>query len=237
DNAARGFPGVALFEIGPAFAGAEPEAQRLVAATLRAGPGARHWAAGPPQTGALDAKRDALAVLVALGVPAEALSVTPDAPTFYHPGRSGVIRQGPKTVLATFGELHPRVLAALDVPGPACAAEVLLDAIADPKRRRRGAPDLPAFQPVRRDFAFVVDDEVAADRVLRAARGADRTLIAGVDLFDVYAGEAVGAGRKSLAVEVTFQPRERTLTDAEIDAACSRVVAAVAKAAGAVLRG
>jgi phenylalanyl-tRNA synthetase beta chain len=147
-----------------------------------------------------------------------------------------VVRQGPKLVLATFGALHPRVLAALDLPGPVAAFEVFLDAIADPKRRRRSAPDLPAFQPVRRDFAFVVGADIPADAVLRAARGADRALVAGVLLFDVYAGAALGGGQKSLGVEVTFQPRERTLTDAEIEAASQRVVAAVAKATGAVLR-
>ena len=131
-----------------------------------------------------------------------------------------MVRQGPKTVLATFGELHPRVLAALDLAGPAVAFEVFLDAIAEPKRRRKGAPDLPAFQPVRRDFAFLVDADVTAEAVLRAARGADRALVAGVALFDVYAGRASCAeGKKSLAIEVTFQPRERTLTDAEIEAA------------------
>ncbi|HEX3348248.1 MAG TPA: phenylalanine--tRNA ligase subunit beta [Acetobacteraceae bacterium] len=238
DNAARGFPDVALFEIGPAFHGTAPEEQRVVAAALRAGPAPRHWEPLPAETGPLDAKRDALAVLAALGVPMEALSTTTaNTPRFYHPGRSGVIRQGPKTVLATFGELHPRVLGALDLPGPACATEVFLDAIADPKRRKRGAPDLPPFQPVRRDFAFVVDSDVAAERVLRAARGVERALIAAVSLFDVYAGDNIAPGKKSLGIEVTFQPRERTLSDAEIEAACAKVVAAVTKATGAVLRG
>jgi phenylalanyl-tRNA synthetase beta chain len=139
-------------------------------------------------------------------------------------------------VLATFGALHPRVLSAIDLPGPAAAFEIFLDAIAEPKRRKKSAPDLPPFQPVRRDFAFLVDADVAADAVLKAARGAERNLIAGVTLFDVYEGEKVEPGRKSLAIEVVFQPRERTLTDAEIEAACAKVVAAVAKATGGVLR-
>jgi phenylalanyl-tRNA synthetase beta chain len=185
----------------------------------------------------MDAKADVWAALAALGVPMEALSTTADAPGFYHPGRSGTVRQGPKTVLATFGALHPRVLAALDLPGPAAAFEIYLEAIPDPKRRKRAAPDLPAFQPLRRDFAFVVGTDVPAEAVLKAARGAERALIAGVSLFDVYAGDKVEAGKKSLAVEVVFQPRERTLTDAEIEAACAKVVAAVAKATGAALRG
>ncbi len=232
-NAARGIGDLGLFEIGPVFLSG---GERLVAAGLRAGETPRHWAQPARGVDALDAKGDALGVLAALGVPGEALSVTADPPGFYHPGRSGVVRQGPKLVLATFGALHPRVLAALDLPGPVVAFEIILDAIADSKRRRRAPPELPAFQPVRRDFAFVVGADIPADAVLRAARGADRALIAGVLLFDVYAGAALGEGRKSLGVEVTFQPRERTLTDAEIEAASAHVVAAVAKATGAVLR-
>ncbi|HEX4259682.1 MAG TPA: phenylalanine--tRNA ligase subunit beta [Acetobacteraceae bacterium] len=232
-NAARGSVDVGLFEVGPAFL---RDGERLAAAGLRAGRTPRHWAEPSRGADAMDAKADVMAVLSALGVPLDALSVTADAPGFYHPGQSGVVRQGPRAMLATFGALHPAVLAAIDLPAPAAAFEVYLDAIADPKLRRRAPPELPAFQPVRRDFAFVVPGDVAADAVLRAARGAERTLIAGVRLFDVYAGEALGAGPKSLGVEVTFQPRERTLTDAEIEAACARVVAAVARATGAVLR-
>ena len=136
----------------------------------------------------------------------------------YHPGRSATVRQGPKTVLGSFGELHPRVLAALDLVGPVVAFELDLDAVGDPKRRRKAAPDLSPFQPIRRDFAFLVDTTVTADAVLRAARGADRALISGVSLFDVYQGDRLPPGKKSLAIEVVFQPRERTLTDAEIEA-------------------
>jgi phenylalanyl-tRNA synthetase beta chain len=148
-----------------------------------------------------------------------------------------VLRQGPKTVLATFGELHPKTRNALDLPGAAVAFEVFLDAIAEPKRRRKGAPDHPAFQPVRPDFAFLVDDGVTADALLRAARAADKALVADVVLFDRYAGEKLPEGKVSLAIQVTLQPRERTLTDAEIEAAGQKVVAAVTKATGAVLRG
>jgi phenylalanyl-tRNA synthetase beta chain len=233
-NATRGYADVGLFEIGPAWG---PDGQRLVAAGVRAGAPPRSWLPAAGGLDAMDAKADVWAALAALGVPMEALSTTADAPGFYHPGRSGTVRQGPKTVLATFGALHPRVLAALDLPGPAAAFEIYLEAIPDPKRRKRAAPDLPAFQPLRRDFAFVVGTDVPAEAVLKAARGAERALIAGVSLFDVYAGDKVEAGKKSLAVEVVFQPRERTLTDAEIEAACAKVVAAVAKATGAALRG
>lgn len=234
-NAARGYGDVGLFEIGPAFPDAE--GQRLVAAGLRAGGTARHWQGGSVPVDAMGAKADVWTVLAALGVPMEALSVTADAPGHYHPGQSGTVRQGPKTVLATFGALHPRVLAALDLAGPAVAFEVYLDAIQDPKKRKKAAPDLPSFQPVRRDFAFVVEAGVPAEAVLKAARGAERTLISGVSLFDVYEGDKMEAGRKSLAIEVVFQPRERTLTDQEIEAAGQKVVVAVAKATGATLRG
>ena len=234
-NAARGFGDVGLFEIGPAFG--EAEGQVLVAAGVRAGVSARHWAGGAVAVDAMLAKADVWTVLAALGVPMEALSVTADAPGFYHPGRSGVVRQGPKTVLAHFGELHPRVLGELGLGGPAVAFEVFLDAIQEPKRRKKSAPELPAFQPVRRDFAFVVESGVSAEAVLKAARGAERALIAGVSLFDVYEGEKMEAGRKSLGIEVVFQPRERTLTDQEIEAAGQKVVVAVAKATGATLRG
>jgi len=235
-NAARGWADVALFEVGPEFAEDAPLGQRLVAAGLRAGNTPRQWAVPSRPMDLFDAKADLWAVLMALNVPMDALMVSGDAPAFYHPGRSGVVRQGPKTVLGCFGEVHPRVLAALDMAGPAVAFTLNLDAVPEPKRRRRAAPDLPAFQPVRRDFAFLVDVGVAGDAVLRVARGAERTLIAGVSLFDVYAGDKLPEGKKSLAIEVVFQPRERTLTDPEIEAACQKVVSAVVKATGASLR-
>jgi phenylalanyl-tRNA synthetase beta chain len=235
-NAARGWPDGALAELGAAYRGTTPGGQAAVAAGVRTGTTPRHWAEPARRLDALDAKGDAFAVLAALGVPMAALSVTADAPGFYHPGRSGVVRQGPKTVLATFGEVHPRVLAALDLAGSGVAFEVFLDAVPDPKRRRRGMPDLAAFQPVRRDFAFLADAGVAAEAVLRAARGVDKALIADVALFDRYEGERVPPGKVSLGLEVTLQPREATLTDAQIEAVADRIVAAVAKATGAVLR-
>jgi phenylalanyl-tRNA synthetase beta chain len=139
-------------------------------------------------------------------------------------------------VLATFGELHPRVLGALDLPGPAVAFELFLDAVSEPKRRKKAPPDLPALQPLRRDFAFVVDTAVPAESVVRAARGAERGLITGVSLFDVYTGDTVPPGKVSLAIEVVLQPRDRALTDAEIEAASAKIVASVAKATGGVLR-
>lgn len=235
-NAARGFADVALAELGAAYRDITPDGQASVAAGVRHGATPRHWAEPARGVDAMDAKGDAMAVLAALGVPMAALQVTADAPGFYHPGRSGLVRQGPKSVLATFGEIHPRVLAALDLPGPAVAFEVFLDAVPDPKRRKKGAPDLPAFQPLKRDFAFIVEEAVAAEALLRAARGADKALVADVALFDVYRGKGVPEGSKSLAIQVTIQPREATLTDVQIEAVADRIVAAVAKATGATLR-
>ena len=232
-NVARGQPTGGLFEIGPAFA---ETSQQVLAAGLRYGPPTRSWPPGSP-LGPLAAKADVLALLAALGLPMDSLSVTADAPAHYHPGRSGTVRQGPKLVLAHFGELHPSVLTALDLPAPAIAFEVRLDAIPEPKRRRKAPPDLPAFQPLRRDFAFVVDATVPAETLLRAVRGADRTLIASAALFDVYEGEHVPEGKKSLAVEIVIQPRDATLTDAEIEALGKKVVDAAAKATNATLRG
>lgn len=234
-NAAQGLADVALGEIGAAY---REDGQLAVAAGVRAGKTQANWAAPARDVDAFDAKGDAVAVLEALGAPMAGVQVTQgDAPAHYHPGRSGTLRQGPKVVLAHFGELHPRVRKALDLPGAAVAFEVFLDAVPEPKRRKRGQPDIPAFQPVRRDFAFLVDADKSADALLRAARGADKALIADVALFDLYAGERLPEGKVSLAVEVTLQPRERTLTDAEIEAVSQKVVAAVAKATGATLRG
>ena len=235
-NAARGHGAVALCEIGGAYRHTGLDGQLTLACGIRTGETPRHWAAPARALDAFDAKADALAVLAALGVPMAALSTTADAPSFYHPGRSGVLRQGPKTVLATFGEVHPRVAAALDLTGPVVAFEVFLDAIAEPKRRKKSAPDLAPFQPVRRDFAFLVDAATQADAILRAARGADRALITDVALFDRYAGDKLPEGKISLAIDVTLQPREATLTDAEIEAVAQKIIAAVVKATGATLR-
>jgi phenylalanyl-tRNA synthetase beta chain len=235
-NAARGYADLALFEIGPEFAADAPDGQRLMAAGLRSGVTPRSWVVPSRLVDAMDAKADLWAALTAIGVPLDALMVSAEAPGFLHPGRSGLLRQGPRTVLGYFGELHPRVARALDLPTPMAVFALNLDAVADPKRRRKSNPELPAFQPVRRDFAFLVDTAVTADAVIRAARGAERGLIAGVTLFDVYEGDKLRSGKKSLAIEVVFQPHERTLTDAEIETAAGKVVAAVAKATGAVLR-
>ena len=156
-NAARGYPDVALFEVGPKFLVDAPEGQRWVAAGLRAGSTPRNWLVPARPIDAMDAKADLWAALSAVGVPLDALILTQDAPAFYHPGRSATVRQGPKTMLGSFGELHPSVLSALDLAGPVAVFELDLDAVGEPKRRRKSPPDLPPFQPIRRDFAFLVD--------------------------------------------------------------------------------
>ena len=239
-NADRGTADGALFEVGPQYAGAAPGDQETVAAGLRAGSRRpRSWQAPVRPVDLFDAKADALGALAAVGAPVDKLQVTADAPAWYHPGRSGALTLGPKTVLARFGEIHPGVLNKMGVKGPVAAFEVFLDRLPAPKRRKSAARphlELPALQPVGRDFAFVVDDGVPVAAVLAAARGADKKLIAEVRLFDAFTGGGLGEGEKSLAVNVTLQPTEKTLTDAEIEAVASRVVAAVEKATGGVLR-
>ena len=244
-NEARGLADPALFEVGPQYKDATPTGQRTVAAGLRHNMAVpRNWA-GPMRTvDAFDAKADALAVLAGIGAPVENMSTQAGAPDWYHPGRSGAIKLGDR-VMAHFGELHPEIAAAADLKGPVAAFEVFLDAPPPPKaaQGKKGATKarsklvLSAFQPVERDFAFLVDAAIEAEKIARAARNADKTLISGARVFDLYAGKGVPEGRKSIAIAVTLQPVERTLTDAEIEAVSARIVAAVVKATGAVLRG
>ncbi len=233
-NTAKGYADLALFEIGPVYRAADH--QMLAAAGLRLGETPLSALAPTRKFDAMDAKADALAVLAALSVPVDAVSVTGDAPAFFHPGQSGVLRQGPGVTLGHFGTLHPNICDKLDLPVGTVAFELLLDAIAEPKRRKRAAPILSAFQPLRRDFAFLVPEATPADAVLRAARGADRKLISAVTLFDRYTGHNLPSGQISLAIAVTLQPLETSLTEAEIDAVSAKVVSAVQKATGGVLR-
>ena len=238
-NEARGLSDPALFEVGPQYKDATPQGQRTVAAGIRHNMAVpRNWA-GPARTvDAFDAKADALAVLAAVGAP-DTLSSQPGAPNWYHPGRSGALKLGDR-VMAYFGELHPEIVAAADLKGPVAAFEVFLDAAPLPKAKASKARPklvLSAFQPLERDFAFLVESGVEAEKLVRAARNADKALITAARVFDVYAGKGVPEGKKSLAIAVTLQPVERTLTDAEIEAVSDKIVAAVAKATGAVLRG
>ena len=238
-NVDRGFADLGLFELGPAYQDDTPDGQQLVAAGARQGNmDPPHWSAPARPVDALDAKADALAALAAAGAPAANAQIGRDAPDWYHPGRSASLRLG-KNVLAYFGEIHPRVLTEMGVRGPVAAFEVFLDAVPEPRARTAARPPLrlSPFQPVRRDFAFLVADSVAAGDVLRAARNADKALIADAALFDIYTGKGIPEGQKSLAFEVTLQPVDKTLTDAEIDAVAAQIVAAVEKATGGTLRG
>jgi phenylalanyl-tRNA synthetase beta chain len=244
-NADRGYPDVGLFEVGQVFAGDRPQDQLTAATGLRralatpAGSG-RHWSSAAKPADVFDAKADALAVLAAAGAPLQALQVMPGGPAWFHPGRSGTIQMGPKTVIGAFGELHPRVMAVLGAEGPLTGFEVILDSIPEPKARpTRARPpiELSPFQPVERDFAFVVARGVKAAEIVRAAQGADRKLIANVSIFDVYEGKGIDPDKKSVAIAVTLQPREKTMTDEEIDALAAKIVGEVTKRTGGVLRG
>jgi phenylalanyl-tRNA synthetase beta chain len=243
-NADRGSPDVALFEVGQVFKGDQPEDQLTAASGVRralakaSGIG-RHWSAPAAEVDAFDVKGDALAALTAAGAPAQALQVVPGAPAWFHPGRSGTIQIGPQNVLGYFGELHPRALEALDAEGPLAAFEVILDKIPEPKAKAtRAKPvlELSQFQPVERDFAFVVDRAVKAADILRATQSVDRKLISNVTVFDVYEGKGIDPGKKSIAIAVTLQPRDKTMTDQEIDAVAAKIVAEVGKRTGGVLR-
>jgi phenylalanyl-tRNA synthetase beta chain len=236
-NADRGLADSALFEVGAQYHDDTPEGQATVAAGLRHGQsGPRHWRDPGRPVDAFAAKADALAALAAAGTPTENLQASADPPAWYHPGRAGTLRLGAK-VLAHFGEVHPAVLAACALKGPAAGFEVFLDAVPPPRKARGRAPlKLSPFQPVERDFAFLVPADLPAETLLRAARGVDRTLIAEIRLFDVYAGAGLPAGRKSLAITVVLQPEEATLTDEQIEAFSIRLVAQVAKATGGELR-
>jgi phenylalanyl-tRNA synthetase beta chain len=242
-NSDRGFPDVALFEVGQVFKGDKPEDQFTAAAGIRhgfasqAGLG-RNWA-GSATANVFDAKADVLAVLAAAGAPITALQVVPGGASWLHPGRSGTIQIGPQNVLGTFGELHPRVLEQLGADGPLIGFEIILDRIPEAKQRpTRAKPpiELSAFQPVSRDFAFIVDRAIKAGDIVRAAQNADKKLITGVTVFDVYEGKGVDEGKKSVAIAVTMQPREKTMTDQEIEAVAGKIVAEVNKRTGGTLR-
>ncbi|MDE2364893.1 MAG: phenylalanine--tRNA ligase subunit beta [Hyphomicrobiales bacterium] len=244
-NADRGYPDVALFEVGQAFRGDGDKDQVYNAAGLRRGAAkvggsGRIWGSRAANVDAFDAKADALALLAALGVSANAIQIVPGGPSFLHPGRSATLQFGPKNVVGWFGEIHPAALEALDVQGPVAAFEITLDAVPAPKARptkMKPKLDLSDLMPLERDFAFVVDRSTRAADLLKAVLAADRALISDANVFDVYEGAGVPEGKKSIAVSVRIEPREKTLTDAEIDAVGAKIVAEATKKVGATLRG
>ncbi|CAN7592741.1 phenylalanine--tRNA ligase subunit beta [Neorhizobium sp. LjRoot104] len=247
-NADKGFGDVAIFEVSGTYENDRPEGQRRVAGGIRRGTASingagRLWSnnakGGGKPVDVFDAKADALAVLEACGLPMGNVQIEKGAPAWYHPGRSGTIKMGPKVVLGYFGEFHPKTLGALDVSGVLCGFEVFLDAMPEPKKkatRTKPPLELSPFQVVKRDFAFVVSSDVEAGAIVKAATTADRKLITGVNVFDVFEGPSLGEGRKSIAVEVLIQPVERTLTDEDFDALTGKIVANVEKTTGGVLR-
>ncbi|WP_428687487.1 phenylalanine--tRNA ligase subunit beta [Roseibium sp.] len=244
-NADRGFGDIALFEIGQIFENDTPEGQKMAAAGVRRGTAklqgsGRHWSGASGNVDVFDAKADAEAALAEIGAPVEKLMVTADAPATFHPGRSGCLKLGPKNTLAVFGEIHPRTLQKLDIEGPLVAFEVYLDALPQPKgksSRSKGALNASGLMPVQRDFAFLVGKDVSAETLLKAARGADKALVTDVTLFDIYEGKGVPEDQKSVAIDVTLQPRQKTLTDEEIDAVAKKIIANVEKSTGGTLRG
>ncbi|HGG63826.1 MAG TPA: phenylalanine--tRNA ligase subunit beta, partial [Rhodobacteraceae bacterium] len=238
-NQARGFADMALFEVGPAFNGGEPGEQHLLATGILIGhTGPKDVHGERRAVDVYDAKADADAVLSAIKAPAKA-QILRGSPDWWHPGRSGNICLGPKKVMATFGELHPKVLAAMDVKGPAVGFTVFLEEPPFPRNKSATRPALALrdLQAVERDFAFVVDEGIEALKLVNAAASADVKLIESVRVFDEFIGGSLGEGKKSLAISVRLQPVEKTLTDEDIAAVSEKVIAKVAKATGGTLRG
>ncbi|HEY0123453.1 MAG TPA: phenylalanine--tRNA ligase subunit beta [Rhizobium sp.] len=248
-NADKGYGDVAIFEVSGTYENDKPEGQRRVAGGIRRGTATlagsgRMWSnaakGGGKPVDVFDAKADALAVLEACGLPMGNIQIEQGGPAWYHPGRSGTMKMGPKVVLGYFGEFHPKTLEALDVTGALAGFEVYVDAMPEPKKkatRTKPALELSPFQAVKRDFAFVVDKSVEAGAIIRAATGADRKLITGVNVFDIFEGASLGEDKKSIAIEVQIQPAERTLTDEDFEALTQKIVANVTKTTGGVLRG
>jgi phenylalanyl-tRNA synthetase beta chain len=244
-NADRGAFDLTLFEVGQIFRGTSEQDQKTAATALRTGtakrvgPG-RHWSDRAGNVDAFDAKGDALALLDALGIATGGLQVVPGGPAWFHPGRSGTLQFGPKGIIGHFGELHPSVLEGLDAKGPHVATEIILDALPPAKLRAtkiRSPLDLPTLMPLERDFAFIVDRGVRAADMIKAAQAADRALVTDVSVFDVYEGPGIADGKKSIALAVTVQPRDKTMTDAEIEALSQKIIAHVVQKTNAALRG
>lgn len=242
-NQARGFSDLSLFEVGQAFKGAEPQDEATLACAVKIGATApRNWTGERRPVSVQEAKADVEAVLRALGAPVDKLMVDREVPSWFHPGRSARLKLGPKVVLAEFGELHPKVLKALNISGNAVAMSVNLEALpfAKAKTKARGKLVLNDLQAVERDFAFVVDAKTEAEMIRKAARSADKALITAVSVFDVFEGDKavsqLGEGKKSVAISVSLQPKDKTFTDEEIESVAGKVVAAVEKATGASLR-
>ena len=238
-NRDRGASTVALFEVGPQYRDSSENGQDLVAAGVRAAKfSERNWANTQEDVDVFDAKADAIAGLDAIGAPTDNLQVFSEAPDWYHPGRSGTLRLGPKTILASFGEIHPAILAKLDIDGRVVAFEIFIEKTPARKSKSssRGALNISNLQMVERDFAFIADRSLAASDIMRAVKGADKTHITQVSVFDIYEGDGIDADKKSIAISVTLEPQVRTFSDKEIESICEKVIAAASKLAGVSLR-
>ena len=240
-NAARGYPNAALCEIGPVFMGTKPDDQSMIACGIRSGSNAdRHWSDqnAARDVDVYDAKADAIAALEAAGAPVANAQITRDAPEYYHPGRSGVLRLG-KNILATFGEIHPALLQEMDVKFPVVGFEAMLENIPEAKKKGTERPmlGLEALQPLSRDFAFIVKEDVMASELLRVVKAADKSLITDAEIFDIYQGKGVEPGHKSIALSIHIQPKEQTLTDKDIELLMKKVIEIVSDKCGGVLRG
>ena len=238
-NADRSITDLALFEVAGVYHSDQPDGQANMAAGARRIAPKRHWQAGSEEDGVFTVKADALAALSSIGAPVDSLQAAPNAPGYFHPGRSGALQLGPAKVMAYFGEVHPGILEKMDVDGPVFGFEIMIDAV--PAPRKKGTKTKPALPtqdllPLSRDFAFLVDDETPAAALIKAIKGADKAFITAVSVFDVYRGKGVAPGKKSVAIEVVLQPKDKTLTDEEIDAISSKIVAQATKATGAELR-
>jgi phenylalanyl-tRNA synthetase beta chain len=242
-NAARGFAGAQLFEIGPIYAGLEPNDQKTVIAAVRAPDRSRGWQ-GKPADALFTLKSDLMTLLEDMGAPVASLQLAQGANNgWWHPGRSARLQLGPKTVIAEFGELHPAVLKAMDLDGAPNSQsfvgfEIVLESLPVPKGKggkSKGALSLSNLMPLSRDFAFLIDAKTPSGDLIRAIRGADKAMISDARVFDVYTGAGVPEGQVSLAVEVTIMPTDKTLTEPEIEALSGKIIAAAQKA-GASLR-
>ena len=239
-NADKGYPGAALFEVGPVYRTTETDGQDMCVAGMRRVETERHWA-GVHTIDALSAKADVLDALAAMGAKVDSLQLGTPTGEYWHPGRSGRLQMGPKNILADFGELHPGVLKNMGIEGRVVAFEIWPENIPAPRKSKhgktsaskaKGALTLSELMPVHRDFAFIVETSVKAGDIVKAAQGADKKLISNVSLFDIYEGKGVEDGHKSLAIDVTLAPKDATLTDKDIDAVSDKIIAQVAKAGG-----
>lgn len=232
NNQNRGQETVALFEVGPQF---EKGAQIAVATGLLAGQtGPRHWSQAPRLVDVFDAKAHALAILATLGITESSLQVEATGPDYYHPGRKGSIKQGNR-VFAHFGEIHPGIITNMSGEGAYAGFEVFLDQL-PPLRLKKSNLQLSPYQPVMRDFSFVVDDAITADQIVKTVAKVDRPLITTIHIFDVYKGDKLEMGKKSLAIQVRLEPQSGTLTDAQITEVCNNIISSVIKATGGALR-